>query len=185
MNGIIKKSVFILLFTIFSSLCFAQKKYQYGGRVDIGWGSDFNLTKTTSHGIYLNPKLFVGLGLGIDFPIFPHEDNELHTETQIRTYPVFGEIQYNFLQTRFTPIVLLKICAENRDVNYTQFDSKTQKNKRTNVYYLAGSTVCSLGVHIRFVKKFGMRLLVSGHFRTSQKMPVHKESFSFSVGLEF
>ena len=64
----------------------AKKKYRWSAEVLTGWNLDgFNVGALTTHGVELNPHLFVGGGTGIISTILDRKNGSM--------FPIYGEIK--------------------------------------------------------------------------------------------
>lgn len=104
-----KKYLFSILALVLVSFTSRAVEPGYRGFVDYGFlygtgdfdGSTMNEISTT-HGYQILPQLFVGGGVGVHLYKFDESDGIKYN------LPVYGDIRWDILQTKFTPFIDVK-----------------------------------------------------------------------------
>lgn len=85
------------------------------------------MTLSTSHGYQLNPNLFIGAGLGLNFMDFPNYyyswDGYYYDDDLDINIPIYANVRVNFLKTRITPYVDARIGYAAGDYDGFYFSS--------------------------------------------------------------
>ncbi len=174
-----KKTIFFLLILLASLTLNGQSKY--AGRVDLGFGSDYNLTLYTAHGKLVTPNLFVGLGTGFNTPILPYEKEGVR-QGDVVIVPLVLDVQFIPLKSVVSPIISTQFGAENTFI--TKW-SEPYGNPVTRNYKLVGVVSPSVGLRVRLVDKLALNFKFYAHFRTASTQAISKQAYSYSLGIEF
>lgn len=91
-----QKKLFLAIVALFAtSAGFSQVRYQghlaAGYGIQIGWADGNPINVETMHGIRINPHLFVGAGVGLDYRSAPGTLN-YHTYGNVRGYLLDGQV---------------------------------------------------------------------------------------------
>lgn len=153
---------------------------QYAGRVDFGFGSDYNIILYTSHGKLINPNLYIGLGTGLNVPLFNYDkDGE---KGDALAFPLSMDIQYIPLKSKISPIICTRIGGENTIMTSW---SEPYGHPVSRKYKLVGFVSPAIGVRMQLVGKFSINLKFSAYFRTASTYNISKQACSYSLGFEF
>lgn len=170
---------FILLFVILINTAInAQEGYLK--RVESGFGSDYNLTFQTSYNKLLIPSVSAGLGIGVNIPISSYEKSEVVSSAI--AFPMFVDVQYTPLRNRVSPFLSLQFGGENT-IKRRRFVAKNESAEKS--YKLVGVLSPTIGGRIRIINKFAINVKFSRHFRTSSTCNISKQTYSYSLGVEF
>ncbi len=116
MKKLIFSSTLVLIFLLTSFTAFAQsrskQKIRYSGRVEAQWGSEYNLSVLTSHGIQFNKHLQLRGGTGFILPLFnqDHGDGSYYNQLGI---PMFIELGGMMLDRKVSPTYLVRSGIEH------------------------------------------------------------------------
>lgn len=176
------KRIALLPLILFSFVyCKLSAQSGYSGRLDLGFGSDYDFRIYTAHGKFVKPNLFIGLGTGLTTPLFPYKEAGTN-KGDVLIFPLVLEAQYIPFKTRVSPFVSAQIGAEN---TLTTTWSKPYGSPVELNYKLVGIVSPSIGLRLRLINKLALSFKFSAHIRTSSTYNISQQALSYALGIEF
>lgn len=172
-----KKLILFLILSLASNL---KAQSNYSGRVNLGFGSDYNLILHGSFGKFIKPNFYTGLGTGLNTPISNSEKDGIRANTYI--IPLTIDLEYITLKSKISPIISVEMGGEN---TFSSTSYEPYESSGSTKYKLVGVITPAVGARVKLVNDVALNLKFSAYFRTAETYNISQQAYAYSLGLEF